>query len=506
MSTVRHRRRARRGFAGPVPAGLVRAGVVLAGLVLGAGAALSAAPSAAPAVAPVSPRADGTGAPRETPAACLAHPGAELAGRTLDAERLPAGLAATAAWSITVNDEELAFLRLPCADLRGAVLRSEGLTELVLTGADLTGADLSGLALGQTRFADTVVADTRFAGAELGQAVFAGMDLSGIDFSHASLAQADLSGADLRGADLSGADLAQAQLGGADLTGADLTDADLGQASLDGADLTGVRAAGAAFTQVSNLDGASLSGAMLAGASLGQSSLRGADLTDADLTGARLIQADLTDADLTGASIAGADWTQAGTLGAVGAALSGQFPLDAMVLACVLVIALFVLRRPLRTGSGRLPAIAVLAVLAAALAAQLLLAAPFAHELDPRMLGKLAGPLLVVGCFVGAIVSMVHEDAAPGWRSAAGLAVLLAGVSLLLAAGLAAIQFPVLGGEPFQQSCRGAGCLGGASRGATGALLGGLTAALGLLLLGSGRRNSLVRHKLERSASIEEDG
>ncbi|UOQ57167.1 pentapeptide repeat-containing protein [Leucobacter allii] len=295
---------------------------------------------------------------------------------------------------------------------------------------NLTGADLSGLAIGQTRFADTVVADTRFAGAELGQAVFAGMDLSGMDFSHASVTQADLSGADLRGA----------------------------------------------------------------------------DLTDADLTGARLIQADLTDADLTGASIAGADWTQAGTRGAVGAALSGQFPLDAMVLACVLVIALFVLRRPLRTGSGRLPAIAVLAVLAAALAAQLLLAAPFAHELDPRMLGKLAGPLLVVGCFVGAIVSMVHEDAAPGWRSAAGLAVLLAGVSLLLAAGLAAIQFPLFGGEPFQQSCRGAGCLGGASRGAVGALLGGATAALGLLLLGSGRRNGRVRHKLERSASIEEDG
>lgn len=434
-------------------------------------------------------------------AECASGSGPDLAGRTLTPDT--AELAGHG-WSFDANGEELRFLRLACADLRGATLQGFELAELTLVGADLTGADLhgveadrilldganltdanlAGLELGQTRFANTVVAGTNFSRADLSQAVFAGMDLSGLDLSHAELSQADLGDATLRGADLRGATMTQAQLAGADLTEARLDGVDFGQANMAGVDLTGVQAAGAKFTQVAELDEVSLRGADLRRASFSQSRLRGADLRDADLTRADLVQADLTDADLTGTTITGADWTQARSGGIVtGNRLIGQFPVDPLVLVFVLAIAAVALRRHVRSRSGRLPALTVLAVIAAALVYQVIAALPLFGELRLELYLMLVGPMLFASVFLGMFVVVVYEGVGPGWRSALSLLVLLTGISVVMASVFAFLLGPLLDAEPLQQACSAASCLGGFARGITGLLLGLGIGLVGFILL-----------------------
>ncbi|MFF2087530.1 pentapeptide repeat-containing protein [Nocardia sp. NPDC058176] len=103
---------------------------------------------------------------------------------------------------------DLAGVRLPKADLRGAGLPEADLDRAELTGANLTGvnlrgadlshANLSGADLRDSDLRDAVLRGTRFHGARLGGANLIGAEIAGAVFT-----AADLAGARLRGLDRS---------------------------------------------------------------------------------------------------------------------------------------------------------------------------------------------------------------------------------------------------------------------------------------------------------------
>lgn len=241
----------------------------------------------------------------------------------------------------------------------------------------------------------------------------------------------------------------------------------------------------AVFNQISDLDGVSFRGANLRQAKFTQASLKNADLREADLTRAVIFQSTLTGANITGATIAGTDWTQSSVSHVTtGDHLIGHFPLDAVVLTFFLAIAVFVLHSSLRMQAGRLPAIAVLAIISGALVWQVAAAATGLETMRLFPLVTLVGPLLFICCFVGGFVWIAHANAAPGWRSALSLLTLLAGLYILLTTLAAVLQQPTINGEAFQQACTAATCLGGHARGFRGMWLGGLLTLLGLILFG----------------------
>lgn len=83
-------------------------------------------------------------------------------------------------------------------------------------------------------FAERVVENCGYSGADLRGRDFSGQNLKGCDYSGADLKGADFSGANLQGTDFSGANLQ-----GADLSGADLRGVSLFETNLAGADLVG---------------------------------------------------------------------------------------------------------------------------------------------------------------------------------------------------------------------------------------------------------------------------
>jgi hypothetical protein len=92
-------------------------------------------------------------------------------------------------------------------DLRGKVVTSRGLRDVVLRGALLDGAVMEKL--------------------DLTHHDLTGVSAPGISLQESDLQQVHLQGADLRGADLAGACLRNADVAGANLTGANVTGADL---------------------------------------------------------------------------------------------------------------------------------------------------------------------------------------------------------------------------------------------------------------------------------------
>ena len=239
------------------------------------------------------------------------------------------------------------------ADLSGADLVGQDLTNAYFVFADLTGADLSNAILTGVRSGGITGDPTLPAawqliqgylvgpGADLDQATLSGADLSAMDLSNTTLEYAELQNANLSSADLTNSNLVQAELVDADLSGANLTDA-----RLNAVDLTNALLVNAILTG-SNLAGADLSGAVLTFATLTGADLDGADLSGADLTGVasggvtgmpilptnwRLVQgylvgpgASLSSANLSGADLSGVDLSDAFLFSAdlEGANLSG---------------------------------------------------------------------------------------------------------------------------------------------------------------------------------------
>jgi len=129
--------------------------------------------------------------------------------------------------------------------------------------------------------------------------------LSEADLSEANLSEANLSYAKLFEADLRAAKLSDANLNYATLTYANLNYASLIEADLKGANLSDTNL-NEAYMRGANLSNATLAFATLAFATLLEADLRGADLSSADLSEADLSYANLNKADLRGANLSNA--------------------------------------------------------------------------------------------------------------------------------------------------------------------------------------------------------
>lgn len=138
-----------------------------------------------------------------------------------------------------------------------------------------------------------------------------GADLSGQDLTNADFTGANLEGADLSGAIASGARFTGANLEGCDFSGAVLVEASFTSANVEGADMTGVRMS-RAKCDAANFEGADMTGADLTSSSFASANLQGAVLSharlvDADFTSANLADAEMDDADIEGARFDGAN-------------------------------------------------------------------------------------------------------------------------------------------------------------------------------------------------------
>src|SRR5215217_6561096 len=147
------------------------------------------------------------------------------------------------------------IIDLENADLSGAELRLDTLSEADLSEANLSEANLS--------YAKLFEADLR--AAKLSDANLNYATLTYANLNYASLIEAELKGANLSNATLAFATLAfatllEADLRGADLSSADLSEADLSYANLNKADLRGANLSNATLLEV-DLSGANLSGA-----------------------------------------------------------------------------------------------------------------------------------------------------------------------------------------------------------------------------------------------------
>src|SRR5215211_2397646 len=142
-------------------------------------------------------------------------------------------------------------------------------------------------------------------GAELRLDTLSEADLSEANLSEANLSYAKLFEADLRAAKLSDANLNYASLIEADLKGANLSDTNLNEAYMRGANLSNATLAFATLAFATLLE-ADLRGADLSSADLSEADLSYANLNKADLRGANLSNATLLEVDLSGANLSGA--------------------------------------------------------------------------------------------------------------------------------------------------------------------------------------------------------
>ena len=136
---------------------------------------------------------------------------------------------------------------VPEANLEGADLSEDDLSNIDVSYANLSGADLNrstffrasfqGANLSNADMVDAWLEEANLYRANLQNAKMSGIYGRRADFSDTDLRGADLSNADLVRADLRGADLTGANLQGADLTGADLRGAIFKDANLNGAEL-----------------------------------------------------------------------------------------------------------------------------------------------------------------------------------------------------------------------------------------------------------------------------
>ncbi|MBW4537906.1 MAG: pentapeptide repeat-containing protein [Myxacorys chilensis ATA2-1-KO14] len=102
---------------------------------------------------------------------------------------------------------DLAMLKLPKADLSGAVFHQSNLRQINLQGANLSNADF-----GRSSLKHANLRDANLVRAYLSNADLEGADLRGADLSHAYLLNANLRGTNLCGANLTGAKLSEEQL------------------------------------------------------------------------------------------------------------------------------------------------------------------------------------------------------------------------------------------------------------------------------------------------------
>ncbi|WP_219506034.1 pentapeptide repeat-containing protein [Nonomuraea ceibae] len=117
-----------------------------------------------------------------------------------------------------VHMPDLAGIRTPLTNLRGARLVSANLTGGDLSFARLTLADLRGARLVSVNLTGADLSFARLTLADLGDARLVSANLSHMDLSHTDLTSANLTDADLTGANLTGANLINADLTGANLT------------------------------------------------------------------------------------------------------------------------------------------------------------------------------------------------------------------------------------------------------------------------------------------------
>ncbi|WP_449062236.1 pentapeptide repeat-containing protein [Planomonospora algeriensis] len=214
------------------------------------------------------------------------------------------GLVISPAQAVSAQDQTRVSAG-PCRPGQGPNLRGRDFTRGAQLPASLRCADLTGAKLD---------------GQELTQKDLTGAILRDASLKEADLTQATLKYADLRGADLTEADLGQVKGDRADLRDAILIDAEAGQAEFPYADLSGAKLTRAVLTQV-EFTSAKLVGADLSESTPGQlkarkadftrAKLREAPLTQANLRNAVFVDADLTEAEFTMAELAGADFTGA---------------------------------------------------------------------------------------------------------------------------------------------------------------------------------------------------
>lgn len=150
---------------------------------------------------------------------------------------------------------DLAGVRLPEVNLRGARLGGADLTAAEFSGGVLSSAVLEGAQLTGARLAGTRLIGTRLAGARLSEAILTEADLSDADLDSAHLDNAVLDGANLTGASLARADLRRARLRGGTLSGSRWDGADLTDADLRGADLRGASGLTDAMLRAAVTDG-----------------------------------------------------------------------------------------------------------------------------------------------------------------------------------------------------------------------------------------------------------
>ncbi len=271
-----------------------------------------------------------------------------------------------------------------------------------------------------------------------------------------------------------GTDFSQATLTGADLSGADLAGATFEQASMAGADLADVSAAGADLSQV-DLSGDSLRGAVLPDADLSQDQLRQADLAGADLQGAQLDQADTTRADLAGADLQGASLVQVTDTGAIVRGARGLTPVNSIGGVLAVLFGLISLRTRWLRGppAGRAAALLASAVLLAAGAYLINIATGFRPTVDT---GFLIPIVWVPGLLAGLLLVRAVRRVASAMIAAVLAIAGALGFYLLLSAAVAYIADPATDITAYAEACNGPSCLGGMTRGLTGA-------AAGLVLL-----------------------
>ncbi len=176
-----------------------------------------------------------------------------------------------------------------------ADLRRKNLQGLDLSGMDLRNADLWGANLKQAN-----LSQSNLSGLNLDLSVMVGINLSGANLSNTSIFGVHMGGADLSGANLRGSRII-ATLDGANLSNADLSGADWG-VDIKNQPMGQMRV---------SLKNANLSGARLVDANLNRAMLRFAKFIGADLQGTNLFRADLAGADFTRANLQGAELSQA---------------------------------------------------------------------------------------------------------------------------------------------------------------------------------------------------
>lgn len=287
---------------------------------------------------------------------CPSFNGADLSGATLIDTALPgsdfddsdledavatntdfSGASFVGSASDTVS---FARANLSASNFDAATIQNADFSEAVAVCGDVDDEEVCS-SFRNVAFADSLLVDARFTGADLSGATFVGSDLTGADFSDVtidattSFSLAQIDGLRLVGVDLSNAantlfqgkvdfdpgdgDASDAQgvdLTGQDLTGFDFSGLELIQWNFDSTDLTGTDFSGGANLQGARFRSVQFDTLLPTMNVTGTDLFAGADLTLADLRGLDLTGANLSGADLTGANVENTDFTNADLTGA----------------------------------------------------------------------------------------------------------------------------------------------------------------------------------------------